>query len=41
MASVQIAALPQMARIAARHKPPFIARISASGKVQLIYKPRR
>jgi hypothetical protein len=39
MAAILVKALPNLARFSARHRPPFIARIATSGKLQLIYKP--
>ena len=39
MAAILVKALPHLARFSARHRPPFIARIAPSGKVQMIYGP--
>ncbi len=39
MAAIVVKALPNLARFSARHEPPFIARIAASGRVQMIHKP--
>jgi cytochrome c oxidase subunit 1 len=39
MAAILVKALPHLARLSARYDPPFIARIAASGKVQMIYRP--
>jgi predicted nuclease of predicted toxin-antitoxin system len=39
MAAVLVKALPNLARFSARHQPPFIARIAASGRVQMIHGP--
>jgi hypothetical protein len=41
MARVLTLALPQIARLCLRHGPPFIARVSRRGAVQLIYDSRR
>ena len=41
MAGIVVAALPHIARFSARHEPPFIARIARSGRVQMLFKPRR
>ena len=40
MAAILVRALPRIARFSTRYEPPFVARVSVSGKVQLIYKPR-
>ena len=39
MAAILVKALPHLVRFSARYEPPFIARIAASGRVQMIYKP--
>jgi hypothetical protein len=39
MAAILVKALPSLARFSARHEPPFIARIAASGRVQMILNP--
>jgi len=40
MAAILLAALPHIAAFAARHEPPFIARITRAGRVQMIYRPK-
>ena len=40
MATILVRALPHLSRFSARHEPPFIARITTSGKVQMLYAPR-
>ena len=37
MARILVLALPRIARFCIRHEPPFIARVSRRGTVQLIY----
>jgi hypothetical protein len=41
MADILIRALPHIGRFCARHQAPFIARISRTGSVHMLYDPRR